>query len=289
MKVLVFGCNGQLGQSLSDSVPEGTELFGLSSSDADVTDASSVRDSIQENNPDVVINAAAYTAVDKAEDEPEVARAVNVEGPRNIATVANEIGARLIHISTDFVFDGNSSVPYTTEAQTNPLNTYGRTKRDGELAVLHELPTSAVVIRTSWLYSRYGNNFVKTMLRLMEERDELGIVADKIGTPTWASSLAEVIWGFAGAPQHRGVFHWSDHGETNWHEFAVAIQEEALSCGLLNKAIPVHAITSDEYPAAALRPRYSVLDCSATQMALGIRPTDWRSNLNEMLKKMAYN
>ncbi len=287
MKVLVFGCNGQLGQSLSDSVPERTELFGLSPSDADITDSSSVRDSMQEIKPDVVINAAAYTAVDKAEDEPEVAKAVNVEGPRNIATVANEIGARLIHISTDFVFDGNSSTPYSAEAETNPLNTYGRTKRDGELAVLQESSASAVVVRTSWLYSRYGNNFVKTMLRLMEERDELGIIADQFGTPTWASSLVEIIWAFADAPQHRGVFHWSDHGETNWYEFAVAIQEEALSCGLLKKAIPVHAITTDDYPAAALRPRYSVLDCSATQAALEIQPTDWRSNLRKMLKGMA--
>jgi dTDP-4-dehydrorhamnose reductase len=185
-------------------------------------------------------------------------------------------------------FDGNSSTPYTVEAETNPLNTYGRTKRDGELAVLQESPASAVVIRTSWLYSSYGNNFVKTMLRLMEERDELGIVADQFGTPTRASSLAEVIWAFAGAPQHRGVFHWSDHGETNWHEFALAIQEEALSCGLLKKAIPVHAITSDEYPAAALRPRYSGLDCSATQVALGIRSTDWRSNLKEIFKEIDY-
>ena len=286
MKVLVFGCNGQLGQSLSDSVPERTELFGLSSSDADITDASSVRDSIQEISPNVVIIAAAYTAVDKAEDEPELAQAVNVEGPRNIAVASREVGARLIHISTDFVFDGKSSVPYQADAATNPLNVYGQTKRDGELAVLEETSGMAVVVRTSWLYSQTGSNFVKTMLRLMAERDELGIVADQIGSPTWADSLARVVWGFATAPQHSGIFHWSDGGAISWYEFAVAIQEEALSLGLLADAIPIRAIKTTDYPAAAIRPPYSVLDCSSTQTALEIQPAVWRSNLHQMLKEM---
>jgi dTDP-4-dehydrorhamnose reductase len=154
------------------------------------------------------------------------------------------------------------------------------------LAVLQEASDSSVVIRTSWLYSEYGNNFVKTMLRLMQERDELGVVADQFGTPTWTNPLAEVVWAFAAEPDHSGIYHWSDYGETSWYEFSVAIQEEALLLGLLDKAIPIRAITTKEYPTAALRPRYSVLDCSETHAALGISQSDWRDNLHRMLKRM---
>jgi dTDP-4-dehydrorhamnose reductase len=286
MKVLVIGCNGQLGHSLADTAPVNKEVIGLDLPELDITDASTVLEICSEIRPDVIVNAAAYTAVDKAETDVALAVAVNVDGPRNIALAALEVGARLIHISTDFVFDGKGSTPYKADALTYPLSVYGQTKRDGELTVLQEMSGSAVVIRTSWLYSKTGSNFVKTMLRLMSEREELGIVSDQIGSPTWADSLAEAVWAFVDAPEHDGIFHWTDSGETSWQDFALAIQEEALSLGLLEKAIPVHAIKTEDYPTAAARPAYSVLDSSSTIQAINMQPAEWRTNLRQMLKGM---
>jgi len=286
MKTLVMGCNGQLGHSLADTASVNVNLIGLDLPELDITDASAVLEICRETRPDVIVNAAAYTAVDQAESESALATSVNVEGPRNIAIASREVGARLIHISTDFVFDGQSSAPYKADAVTNPLSVYGQTKRDGELAVLEETSGTAVVIRTSWLYSKTGSNFVKTMLRLMGERDELGIVADQFGSPTWADSLAEALWAFVDAPEHSGIFHWTDSGETSWQEFAVAIQQEALALGLLGKAIPIHAIKTEDYPTATTRPAYSVLDCSSTIQAINIQPAEWRTNLRRMLKGM---
>jgi len=286
MKTLVMGCNGQLGHSLADTASVNVNLIGLDLPELDITDASAVLEICRETRPDVIVNATAYTAVDQAESESALATSVNVEGPRNIAIASREVGARLIHISTDFVFDGQSSTPYKADAVTNPLSVYGQTKRDGELAVLEETSGTAVVIRTSWLYSKTGSNFVKTMLRLMGERDELGIVADQFGSPTWADSLAEALWAFVDAPEHSGIFHWTDSGETSWQEFAVAIQQEALALGLLGKAIPIHAIKTEDYSTVATRPAYSVLDCSSTIQAINIQPAEWRTNLRRMLKGM---
>ena len=284
MKTLVLGCNGQLGHSLADTAPKNVDIIGLDLPELDITDATAVLEICRETHPDVIINAAAYTAVDQAESEHALATAANVTGPRNIAAASREIGAKMIHISTDFVFDGMASSPYTPDAVANPLSVYGQTKRDGELAVLEETAGSAVVIRTSWLYSKTGGNFVKTMLRLMGERDELSVVADQFGSPTWANSLAEAVWAFAAAPEHSGIFHWADAGKTSWQGFAIAIQEEALSLSLLEKAIPIHAIRTEDYPTAATRPPYSVLDCSSTQEAINMQATEWRDNLRQMLK-----
>jgi dTDP-4-dehydrorhamnose reductase len=232
----------------------------------------------------VIVNAAAYTAVDRAESELELADSVNVAGPRNIAVAARDCDARLIHVSTDFVFDGEAGAPYAPEAATNPLSVYGRTKRDGEVAVLREMPDAAMVVRTAWLYSKTGGNFVKTMLRLMAERDELNVVADQRGTPTWANSLAEAVWQIAACPGSGGVCHWTDGGEATWHEFAVAIQDEAVTLGLVDKKIPINAITTAEYPTPARRPAYTVLDCSSAHAAVGFKPPHWQVNLREMLK-----
>lgn len=286
MKTLVLGCNGQLGLALADTAPGTADFVGVDRSELDITNAEALLAICHEVNPAVIINAAAYTAVDMAESETELATAVNVEGPRNAAAAARDIGARLIHISTDFVFGGDASTPYSVDAVTNPLNVYGRTKRAGELAVLDKLPQNAAVVRTAWLYSRNGGNFVKTMLRLMTERDSLSVVADQRGTPTWANSLASTVWAFAGAPEISGIFHWTDGGECSWYEFALAIQEEALSLGLLDKKVPVTPITSEEYPAAATRPRYTVLDSSATCAALALQTVPWRVNLRRMLRGM---
>ena len=286
MKTLVLGSNGQLGQALADTASDSEEFVGLDLPELDITSAGALLNLCREVRPAVIINAAAYTAVDQAESEIELATAVNVEGPRNAAAAARKVGARLIHISTDFVFDGRGSTPYKADAKTHPLSVYGRTKRDGERAVLDANPDKAAVMRTGWLYSKTGNNFVKTMLRLMRERDELSVVADQVGTPTWAESLATAVWALADIPELSGLFHWTDSGEASWHEFATAIQDEAMSLGLLQKAIPIRAITTDDYPTAAKRPRYSVLDCSSTCTALGLHPEKWRVNLQRMLKGM---
>jgi len=287
MKTLVLGCNGQLGQALADNVPDNVEFIGIDLPELDITSANALLEFGRQAKPAVIINAAAYTAVDQAESDIELATAVNVEGPRNVATAARDVGARLIHISTDFVFDGEASAPYKADATTTPLSVYGRTKREGELAVLEMMPDTAVILRTAWLYSKTGSNFVKTMLRLMGERDDLGVVADQIGTPTWAVSLATAVWEFTNAPELSGIFHLTDGGQASWHEFALAIQDEALSLGLLDKPIPIRAITNEDYPTAAPRPRYSVLDCSATHKALNLHPTQWRVNLRRMLKGLA--
>ncbi len=286
MKVLVLGCNGQLGQSLAESVPAGVESVGLDLPDLDIADADALISTCVDIRPTLIINAAAYTAVDQAESEPELANKVNVDGPRNIAAAACDVGARLIHVSTDFVFDGKATSPYGPDAETNPLSVYGRTKRDGERVVSGAMPGSAVVVRTAWLYSKTGSNFVKTMLRLMGERDEISVVADQFGTPTWADSLAAVVWAFAGMPERSGIYHWTDGGQTSWHEFAVAIQEKALSLGLLDKGIEIRPINAEEYPTAAKRPPYSVLDCSSTCAALDFNQTSWRENLCMMLERM---
>ena len=287
MKVLVLGCNGQLGCSLTDTAPEEAEVIGLDLPDIDITDAAAILELCRESKPDIVINAAAYTAVDKAESEQELAASVNVEGARNIAIASRAIDAKLIHISTDYVFDGKSSTPYRPDAKINPINVYGQTKRDGELAVLEETAGSGTVIRTSWLYSKYGQNFVKTMLRLMKEKDEIGVVSDQFGAPTWASSLAKVVWAFASEHKHSGVFHWSDGGNTSWYEFAVAIQEEGLERGLLTRAIPISPLPTTDYKTIADRPMYTVLDSSTSLEALNIESVNWRVNLRQMLDELA--
>ena len=285
MKVLVIGCLGQLGHALQDTVPDDVVMTGVDVDEIDITNSKSVHAVITKAKPDVVINAAAYTAVDQAESESLKAKAVNVEGVANVATTAREVGARLIHVSTDFVFDGVQAEPYLPGATTNPLGVYGETKRQGELVALAESPDRTVVIRTAWLYGQYGGNFVKTMLQLMEQRDSLAVVADQVGSPTWAESMANVIWGITSLEQVAGIFHWTDGGQTSWYEFAQAIQDEAFDLNLLTKKIPIAPIPTEEYPTPARRPAYSVLDTSSTCELLGIQPEPWRDNLRRMLQR----
>ena len=242
MKVLVFGAGGQLGQELARAAGNNVDLVTADRSTLDIRDASAVAAFISSQRPAVVFNAAAYTAVDQAESEPELAYAVNADGARNIATACAEHNARLVHFSTDFVFDGKDLDPYFSDSPTGPLGVYGQSKLDGERAVLDTLSGSAVVIRTSWLYSEFGNNFVKTMLRLMRERDSLSVVADQVGSPTWAHGLAATAWSLVTIKPYSGVFHWCDGGQVSWHGFAVAIQEIALEHGLLDDAITIRPI-----------------------------------------------
>lgn len=285
--VMITGAAGQLGYELQRTAPHGMPLIAVDIAQLDLTNAPAVDAFIAEHQPGVIINGAAYTAVDKAEEQPVIAKAVNVTAAGSLSTSALRHGARLIQISTDFVFGGASVLPWTPRDVTAPESVYGRTKCDGEQAVLSILGDDALVIRTAWLYSAHGGNFVKTMLRLMNERDEVRVIADQIGTPTWANSLARTVWAAAAQPGVSGVLHWTDAGVASWYDFAVAIQEEALTRRLLTRAVPVRAIPTTEYPTPARRPSFSVLDKSDTVSALGVTPTHWRANLRLMLDELA--
>ena len=284
---LVTGAGGQVGRTLRDRAPEGTRVLAYSSAQLDVTDRAAVRDTLLRDRPAVVIHAAAYTAVDAAEGEVARAEAVNVQGTTHVAEAAKAAGARLIYLSTDFVFDGLIGRPYLPTDPTNPLGVYGRTKRDGEREAQRILGDKTLVMRTAWVYSRHGTNFVRTMLALMGQRPEVGVVADQVGTPTWACSLADAVWVAASRPDLHGVLHWTDAGVASWYDFAVAIQEEALTLGLLPRAVPVRPLRTDEYPARARRPSFSVLEKQSAWSALGLPARHWRENLRRMLRELA--
>ncbi|MDH5299854.1 MAG: dTDP-4-dehydrorhamnose reductase [Gammaproteobacteria bacterium] len=282
MKVLITGANGQVGWELQQRIPDGYEVYAVDVDQLDIRDELSVNAFVDRIKPDLIINAAAYTAVDKAESDKETAYAVNAYGAGYLAASAKKSGARLIHISTDFVFDGAKSTPYTPEDKPNPLNVYGASKLEGERLVAEECP-DAVIIRTAWVYSVHGNNFVKTMLRLMRERDELSVVCDQIGTPTWAGSLASAIWEMADRPKLRGIYHYTDAGVASWYDFAVAIQQEALAIGLLSKEIVIKPIAASEYFTPARRPSFGVLD---KKMKDGPLLHHWQLVLKKMLGKL---
>jgi dTDP-4-dehydrorhamnose reductase len=286
MKILLTGANGQLGRELGRSCPDGWELLACDRDGLDITSADQVSALVAGESPDLIINAAAYTAVDRAESEPEIARRVNVEGPANLAAAVAAHGGRIIQLSTDFVFDGTADTPYSTAAPTHPVGVYGATKLAGERAVLATAEKSAVVLRTAWVYSSFGHNFVKTMLRLMSDRDQLGVVADQCGTPTWTRSIAAAVWRIAANEHLHGVFHWTDGGQASWYEFACAIQQEGLACGVLDHMTDIRPLGSEEYTTAAGRPAYSVLDCTDTRKALSLPVVPWREQLSAMLQEL---
>ncbi|MBW2465924.1 MAG: dTDP-4-dehydrorhamnose reductase [Deltaproteobacteria bacterium] len=286
MKVLITGANGQLGWELQRARPNGFEIIALDIQEMDITDSPAVATVIQEYQPDLIINTAAYTAVDKAEEDKDKAFAINANGAAYIAKAAQGCRARLIHISTDFVFDGTKSQPYRPGDRTNPISVYGASKLQGELDVLAKTMNSALILRTGWLYSVHGSNFVKTMLKLMAEKEELRVIADQTGTPTWAGDFARAIYRFADIPDIKGIYHWADAGTASWFDFAVAIQEEAFKLGLLKIRIPVKPIRTEEYPTPAKRPAYSVLDKSSTWKTLGYKASHWRDSLRRMLEEL---
>ena len=287
MKVLLTGANGQLGSALRNLAPPDVDMVALDRCQLDVRDPRQVNDTTDRWRPEVVINAAAYTSVDKAETEHSLAFAVNTEAPRLLAEAAAKVNARLIHPSTDFVFAGDRAIPCDVDAETQPLSAYGWSKLEGERAVAGVLGTAATVVRTSWLYASHGRNFVLTMLRLLKTRESVDVVYDQVGSPTWASSLASAIWALCRRPDIHGIQHWSDDGVASWYDFAVAIQEEALARGLLERRVPIRAILTRDYPTPAERPRYSVLDKHRTVAALGFGPPHWRENLRRMLDELA--
>jgi len=281
MKVLIVGGNGQLGKGLSRTAPAEASIVSHDIDTLDITDAGAIAAVVSKIQPDIVFNAAAYTAVDKAESEEEAALAVNATAVGYLADAARRIDARFVHVSTDFVFDGRSGVPYTPDAPTAPIGAYGRTKLAGEEAAGDD----ALIVRTAWVYAPNGGNFVRTMLRLMAERPEVRVVADQIGTPTYAPGLAAALWTMA-AKGTKGIHHYTDAGACSWYDFAVAIQEEALAVGLLDKAVPVIPINASEYPTPAQRPHYSVLDKTSTFAVLGGPTPHWRENLRKMMAEI---
>jgi dTDP-4-dehydrorhamnose reductase len=290
VRVLVTGSTGQLGRALLESIPDDVQAVGLDRSQCDLGNPRQCRTVVLEQRPDVLINAAAFTQVDKAESEREMAFRINAEGPRILANAIAESGGRLIQISTDFVFNGRQKTPYAPDAVCDPLNVYGASKRAGEEFVLEGLGEKAVVLRTAWVYSSYGSNFVRTMLRLMASRDSVSVVSDQIGCPTWARSLANAVWAAVMRPAVGGILHWTDRGLISWHDFAVAIQEEGLARGLLTRAVPVRSITSEDYarqfPTTVPRPAYSALDVQSTCSRLGMIPVPWRTQLRAMLDEL---
>jgi dTDP-4-dehydrorhamnose reductase len=285
MKVLITGAGGQVGRMLLETKPAHVEAIACTHADLDIGSGDAVWDCIRQHGPAVIINAAAYTAVDRAESEAKLARRINAEGPGHLAAAASACGARLIHISTDFVFDGAASTPYRPESATNPLSVYGKTKRDGELAVLDGLPERSTVVRTAWVYAAVGANFVRTMLRIMRAKGAVRVVADQVGTPTAARSLAEVLWQIAGNAGIGGIHHWTDAGVASWYDFAVATAEEGAQLGLLPPDIAVTPIVTADYPTPARRPCYSVLD-KRSLAPFGLTPMHWRKHLRSVLREM---
>lgn len=280
MKVLITGSGGQLGGALQRTAPGHAQISAIDVADVDLTDGASLRARISAEAPDLILNAAAYTAVDKAESDEALAQAINADAVAVMAEAMAETSGKLVHVSTDFVFDGTSSRAYRPGDDRAPVSAYGRTKAAGE----DHVRSGDILVRTAWVYEAGGANFVRTMIRLMNERDELGIVADQIGSPTLATGLAQTIWGLV-AKNAAGTFHHSDAGVASWYDFAVAIAEEAHALGLIAQIPAIKPITTADYPTPAARPAFSLLDCSATRDLLGDAPVHWRANLRKMLRE----
>ncbi|MBN9285359.1 MULTISPECIES: dTDP-4-dehydrorhamnose reductase [unclassified Flavobacterium] len=277
MVVLVTGAAGQLGQSIqaiAKNYPEITFFFATSA-EIDITNKENITDFFLKVKPDYCINAAAYTAVDKAESEPEKAYSINVTGAQYLAEVCKDFDTVLLHISTDFVFDGNKSIPYTEEDQPNPTGVYGQTKLEGE-QVIQQIAEKYYIIRTSWVYSEFGNNFMKTMLRLASERDTLNVVNDQIGTPTYAVDLAKALLQIiTSAKENYGIYNFSNEGVCSWFDFAKKIFE------VNHVTIELNPIPTSAYPTPAKRPKYSVLDKSKIKSIFGVSISKWDEKLGE--------
>lgn len=286
MKVLLIGRSGQLGSELLRTVPANVEVAAPGRDALELTDRHAIERSVEKTAPHVVVNAAAYTAVDLAETDVQLAYSINRDAVGTLSDVCSRSGAKLIHVSTDFVFDGANGRPYTEQDATNPLGVYGQSKLAGEQLVKATPALDWRIIRTAWVYSSGGRNFMLTMLRLFGERAEVRVVADQVGTPTSASSLAQAVWLAALDDGASALMHFTDAGVASWYDFAVAIYEEATALGMLSKTVRIAPIATADYPTSARRPLYSVLDKSATLQRLNIEPLHWRAQLRTVLRGM---
>lgn len=286
MKILVTGVTGQLGSEVATEFKRfGHEVIATDRQSLDFLQPAQAAAVIRLEQPDWVINCAAYTQVDRAESEPEQAFIINRDTPAQLAQAVAAYGGRLLQLSTDFVFDGTQTRPYVEDDATNPLGVYGRSKLEGEQAVQRELP-GAVIVRTAWVYGVHGHNFVKTMLRLATAGSPLRVVSDQRGTPTWTSDIVAAIVALVDQ-QASGVFHFTASGETSWHGFASAILEEAASAGFTIKTGKVEPIATTEYPTPATRPAYSVLNTDKISACLPFTIPAWRDSLKNMLQEYA--
>lgn len=283
MKILITGANGQLGHEMRNvleaEMPDHTLYTDIG--DLDLTNAKTVTAYVAKNEITHIVNCAAYTAVDKAEEDKALCAAVNVDAVKNIANAADAVGAKVIHISTDYVFDGTAHRPYKESDKVNPISQYGTTKRTGETALIALVPDS-IIIRTAWLYSPYGNNFVKTMMRLGNERPMLKVVSDQVGTPTYALDLAKAIYKILISHQWvEGIFHFSNEGACSWYDFTKSIHRiaEINDC----EVVP---IPTEDYPTAAARPAYSILDKSRIKATYGITIPHWEESLTDCIKRI---
>ena len=295
MKILLLGAGGQVGWELARLLPALGDVVALDRKQCDLTDLNQVRRVVHEAGPDVVVNAAAYTAVDRAETEPEVARQVNAAAPGVMAEVLRRTTSLLVHYSTDYVFDGTKTAPYTEEDQPNPINAYGKSKLEGESAI-QQTGVAHLIFRTSWVYGARGNNFLLTMLRLFEQRPELRIVADQLGAPTWcrwiAQQTVEAIrtrqarLGDQGGSAWNGIYHMTAGGTTSWYGFASAIRERRYARGS-EQGPRLVSITTAEYPTPAKRPLNSVLSNAKLESRFGIAQADWASLLTQCMSELS--
>ncbi len=287
MNIVIIGKSGQLAFELSRTLKNSEHhVTFLGRDDIDITSSESIDATLSSLSVDVLINASAYTAVDKAEDDTEACNAINTLAVKNLASFCKAKGAFMVHVSTDYVFNGHKGSPYLTNDPIEPQGAYGKSKAEGEKALLEILPEASCLIRTAWVYSSHGNNFVKTMLRLMGDKPQLAVIDDQIGTPTWAKGLGEACVS-AAENKTAGVYHWTDEGVASWYDFALAIQELGVEKGLLDKSIPVLPIPSSQYPTPAKRPHYSVLDKQTAREAFAsCKPTHWRKQLASMLDEL---
>jgi dTDP-4-dehydrorhamnose reductase len=283
--ILLIGCNGQVGTQLKKTLQPCSNLIAVARPVIELAQPETIKDLIKQHQPEIIINAAAYTSVDKAESEPELANKINAIASKVLAQEAEKLGALLIHISTDYVFDGKSSSPYQENDSTNPLSVYGKTKLAAEQAIRSNC-SNHLILRTAWVYGTAGkSNFVKTMLRLGAEKTELKIVADQVGSPTRAKHIAQTIALLISNSCKSGTYHYTNSGVASWYDFAVAIFEEARLLDFPLKIERVIPITTSEYPTAATRPSYSVLNCSKISALIESYPPHWRQSLREMLQE----
>lgn len=284
MRVLILGRSGQLAQALLAVCPEGIDATAWGRSELDLSNTESIVPTLLDFGPDAIINASAYTAVDKAESEAEQSRAINADAVEQAAAAAKQLGIPFVHVSTDFVFGGDKASAYQPGDTCNPLGVYGKTKRQGEEAILATYPQAAIV-RTAWVYRAGAANFLSTMLRLMADRDELGVVSDQIGAPTSADNLAKVLWRVL-EKRLSGIWHYTDAGVASWYDFASAIYHEAREANVLSRAVEVKPILTSDYPTPAKRPAFSVLDSRSLRAAIEWPAVHWQEALREQIRKL---
>ena len=286
-KVLLIGAKGQVGQELQVTLPQLGEVISIGREELDLTNSEKIGQLIREIHPDYLVNSSAYTAVDKAETEPDLAYSINATAPKIMAESAEKIQAKFLHISTDYVFDGRKNTPYLETDLTNPLGVYGQSKLRGEEEI-KTVNSQAIILRTAWVYGSYGkSNFVKTMLRLGKEREELKVVVDQVGSPTWAKDIATAITQLLiNADNPPGIYNFTNSGVASWFDLTKAIFEEAKISGIPLKIQRVIPITTAEYPTPAVRPAYSVLSGQKISQQLGYIPPYWRDSLKAMLNQL---